>query len=151
MPAKVATMPKVQIIRMAAARAPAVKMPAAPIIKYRTRVKEVVKRVGSKALTAAHSERHMLTALAAAGVLGLLHRFAPETIEKVSFGPIGPAALLGVGLYLIGRYTHNEYASKGATGLLSVAVYEAAAGGVAGQGQGVPERIGDVDTGEGEY
>lgn len=74
---------------------------------------------------AALTEKHTLTALGAALVLGFAKR---QGYQLPSLPMLTPAATYGLGAWALARYSGNQVASHAATGLLSVAAYELAAG-----------------------
>lgn len=74
---------------------------------------------------AAMTEKHTLTALGAAIVLGMAKR---QGFALPSLPMLTPAATYGLGAWALARYSGNQVASHAATGLLSVAAYELAAG-----------------------
>lgn len=100
--------------------------------RARARAVGFARRGASKAAQVAREERHGLTAIGAAGLIGLLKRFAPDALALLRVGPLDETAVLGAALFVIGRMTQNQYAKNGAVGLLSVAVHNLAAGGIEG-------------------
>jgi hypothetical protein len=72
-------------------------------------------RVGGAVL----SEKHTLTAVASAGVLGLIEK---SGVAIPTIGPLGPAATLGLLAWAYGRSSKSQTAQHVATGLLCVAV-----------------------------
>ena len=101
----------------------------------------------TKAKEMAMSEKHTLTALAAAAALGFAKR---QNYKLPSLPMLGPAATYGLGAWALSKYTGNKIASHAATGMLSVALYELAAGqGMAGD-VGADEVLGE-DSVVGEW
>jgi hypothetical protein len=81
------------------------------------------------------SEKHTLTAVASAGVLGLIEK---SGVAIPTIGPLGPAATLGLLAWAYGRSSKSQTAQHVATGLLCVAVNRwAATGTIAGDGRAV--------------
>jgi hypothetical protein len=102
----------------------------------------------SKAKEMAMAEKHTLTALAAAAALGFAKR---QGYKLPSLPMLGPAATYGLGAWALSKYTNNKIASHAATGMLSVALYELAAGqGIAGGDVGADEVLGE-DSVVGEW
>ena len=101
-----------------------------------------VRRVASLAVRAAINEKHTLTAVAAAGALGLAER---NGIPIPHLALLGQAGTLGAVAWIAGKMTGNETAKHVATGLLSIAAYELAKGGGGGGGKvaGDNETAGD--------
>lgn len=90
--------------------------------------KKVARRAGGAAARAAWSEKHTITALLAAGALGLAKR---QDVELPHFEAVGVPATYGLAAWVAARFTKSRVLEHAATGLLSVAVYELAAGGTA--------------------
>lgn len=84
------------------------------------------RRVASLAVRAAINEKHTLTAVAAAGALGLAER---NGIPIPHIALLGPAGTLGAAAWIAGKTSGNETLKHVATGLLSIAAYELAKGG----------------------
>lgn len=115
---------------------------AAPVIRIATpqvrsvarRAGRAVRRYGGAVGRAAAGEKHTLTAMLAAGGLGLVEK---SGVAIPTIGPLGPAATLGVAAWLYGRHSKSQTAQHVATGLLCVAVNRwAATGTIAGEGHG---------------
>lgn len=98
--------------------------------------KAMVRATRSRGLGAVklREEKHALTAIVAAGVLGLIESKSPESITALSIGPLKPAATLGIGAWLLNRFSKNKTLEHAATGLLSVAAYDLAKTGIEGEG-----------------
>jgi hypothetical protein len=94
----------------------------------------------TKAKEAAMSEKHTLTALAAAAAVGFAKR---QGFNLPHLPMMGPAATYGLASWALAKYTGNKIASHAATGLLSVAIYELAAGGGVAGDVGADEVLGD--------
>lgn len=101
----------------------------------------------TKAKEMALSEKHTLTALAAAAALGFAKR---QGFKLPSFPMLGPAATYGLGAWALSKYTGNKMASHAATGMLSVAMYELASGGGIAGDVGADEVLGE-DSVVGEW
>lgn len=118
----------------------AVRAPGtAPTFAIASTRKVALRRVAGKVAQAAVSEKHTITALAAAGALGLAER---NDIPIPYIEMLGKAGTLGAVAWIAGRFTGNNTMQHVATGLLSVAVHElakgkpkAAGGGVAGDNE----------------
>ena len=81
------------------------------------------------------SEKHTITAIVAAGVIGLLEK---QGISIPTLGPLPPVATAGVAAWAYGRWGKSQMAQHIATGLLSVAVNRwAATGTIAGDPRAV--------------
>jgi len=81
----------------------------------------------SRARRAAYEERHQLSSVAAAAVLGLARRFAPDVFNKLSIGPLEPEAVLGIAGFVAQRMgVRNEWVRHGTTAMLSIAAYRLA-------------------------
>jgi hypothetical protein len=103
--------PKVQVVRVGPSRA--------------SKVKRGVSRGMSAAAKSAMTEKHTITALAGAAALGIAKR---QGIELPKVEQLGTAGTYGAGAYLAARFTKSKTLAHLATGLLSVALYELAAG-----------------------
>lgn len=89
------------------------------------------RRYGRAVGHAVASEKHMLTAFAAAGAYGLAERAG---MPIPSIGPIGPAGTLAVAAWLYGKTQKSATALHLATGLGCIAINRlAATGTVVGQ------------------
>lgn len=86
----------------------------------------VARRVAGAVARAAMTEKHRLTAMAAAGALGFAerHQFPLPELPMV-----GKAGTYGLAAYVGAKMLKNETLSHVATGLLSVAVHDFAKGG----------------------
>jgi hypothetical protein len=123
------------IVRTVRAPAPIIRVaaPSAPRF-HRTR------RVGRRVVGAVGSEKHTLTAVAAAIGFGMLEKSGTKI---PSIGPLGPAATVGIAAWVYGRMSKSPTAAHVATGLLCVALNRWAATGVIagedvlGEGHGV--------------
>lgn len=91
----------------------------------RARTVRVVKNVGRKGASAAVREaregRHTIAAVVAAGALGYLQK---QGTQLPHVRQIGVSGTYGLGAYILGRMTKNEYIKHAATGLLAVAINE---------------------------
>jgi hypothetical protein len=114
-----------------------------PIVtRTRTKLVAVARRGGRAALSAARDEKHTITALAAAGALGLAKRYS---VDLPKIGKLGTAGTYGVGAYLVGRFTKSKTWQHVATGLLSVALHEMASGTSDMEGDEMSGDVDDVD------
>ena len=105
-------------------------------------IKQVaIRKTGSKVMQAALSEKHTLTAMAAAGALGLAER---NNVPLPHLAFLGRAGTYGALAWAIGRYTGNRTAEHLATGLLSVASYQLAAGKTAAGVSGDETIMGEI-------
>jgi hypothetical protein len=105
---------------------PRTAMVARPPSRTRVVVARVARRAGGAALAAAQAEKHTLAAVFAAGAVGYAQRQGMlDTIPHIA--AIGPIGTLGAVAWAAGRFMRSRVASHVATGLLSVAVYKAAA------------------------
>jgi hypothetical protein len=94
------------------------------------RVRRHARRAASAVGRGAASEKHTLTALAAAGAYGLVRK---SGVSIPTIGPLGPAATVGLLAWAYGRWGKNQTAQHVATGLLSIAIYSwASTGEIAG-------------------
>jgi hypothetical protein len=101
---------------------------AAPrtITRTRTVVARVARRAGGAAVAAAQAEKHTMAAVVASGLVGYAQRQGMlENIPHIQ--AIGPIGTLGAVAWVGGRFMRSRVLSHVATGLLSVAVYKAAA------------------------
>jgi hypothetical protein len=115
----------VRVIRAPAPRA------AAPIIRVSApgparRARRVASRVGGRVQSAALSERHTVTALVAAAVLGLAERSGVNLPKPIS--SLSVPATYGVAAWALGKWTKNQQWQHAATGLLAIAIRDMAAG-----------------------
>lgn len=119
------------IVAQPRAASPTIRISApAAIRSHGRRIGRHVRHYGGRALGAAKSEKHTLTAVGAAAVLGYLEKTG---VQIPSVGPLGPAATAGLAAWLYGRYSKNQTAQHVATGLLCVAINRwAATGTIAG-------------------
>ncbi len=74
----------------------------------------------------AREERHTLTAVATATGFGMLEKYAPQALDALSIGPLGPTATLGLGAWFANRWFKSRVLEHVATGLLCVAGYNLA-------------------------
>jgi hypothetical protein len=93
------------------------------------------RRVGGAAASAALSERHTLAAVAAAAGYGFARS---RGVALPYVNAIGMAGTYGLGAWFLGRYTKNRTMQHIATGLLSVAAAEFAAGAGGGAAPAAP-------------
>ena len=88
------------------------------------RAAPVVRRVGGAAAAAAVSEKHTLAALAGAGILGYLEK--EDMLAQWSFiDGIDPKVQLALITWFAGRMTKNKTIQHVATGVASVALFDA--------------------------
>ena len=99
-----------------------IRVPSFP----RGRARHLARRGLSAAARAAQSEKHTITALAAAGGLGFAKRMG-VTLPKVE--ALGTAGTYGAAAWLAARFMKSRTLSHVATGLLCVAAFQHAAGG----------------------
>lgn len=101
------------------------------------RAKEGLKRAASRSRQVAYSQRHRIAAIGVGAGLGLLRRYAPDTMDKLSYGPATPEIVIGIGALIASYFVKNEYLDHIATGALTVGAYQLAsgAGGVSGVGE----------------
>ena len=120
------------IVRTVVARAPSpiIRIAAPHTRAIARRAGRAVRRGAGVAGRAVASEKHTLTAIGAAAVLGFVEK---SGVKIPTLGPVGPAGTIGLGAWLYGRMTKNAVAQHVATGLLSVAANRwAATGTIAG-------------------
>lgn len=107
-------------VQVPASRAGAIRIAMPAPIRARAR------RVGSGIM----SEKHTLTPLLAAYLLGVAKKNGTSLPTIMG---LGPAASVGLIAWAVGKYGKNQMARHAATGLLSVAVYSYGKGeGIAG-------------------
>lgn len=106
------------------AKSSSVKIVRVP--SFGPRGRAALRRVGSAARSVAMSERHTAAAVGAAAVLGFAQR-SGVSLPKID--AIGTAGTYGLVAWGIGRWTRSTVMQHVATGLLSVAAYQLAAGG----------------------
>ena len=87
------------------------------------RAAPVVRRVGSATAKAAMSEKHTLTALAAAGALGYMEKEDMLSNFTLIEG-VDPKVQIALIAWGAGRFTKNNMLQHLATGLGSVALYD---------------------------
>lgn len=105
---------------------PQVKVVRVPSgVPARRRAGAMVRRGVSRAAAAARDEKHTLTALIAAGGLGLAKR---QGISLPKIPQIGTAGTYGLAAWVAARMTKNKTMAHVATGLLSVSAFQLAAG-----------------------
>jgi hypothetical protein len=105
------------------AKTTSVKIVRVPTISPRARA--LARRGVSAAARIAASERHTAAAVGAAAVLGFAAR---SGVQLPRIDAIGTAGTYGLVAWGIGRFTRSTVAQHVATGLLSVAAYQLAAG-----------------------
>ena len=87
------------------------------------RARPAVRRGASKIQKLALGEKHTLAAVGASAVLAYLDaKGSLQHFPKV--GPLDQKAVLGLGLWAVGKYTKNPTAQHLATGVLSISAYE---------------------------
>lgn len=110
--------------------APIIRIQQPNIRSMAYRAGRAVRRHAPRVGRAVASEKHTLTAVAAALVFGFVEK---SGIAIPSIGPLGPVATVGIGAWLYGRHSKNQTAQHVATGLLCVAANRwAATGTIAG-------------------
>lgn len=124
---------------LAAPRGPApiirIQQPNIRSVAYRAG--RAVRRHAPRVGRAVASEKHTLTAVGAALVLGFVEK---SGIAIPTIGPLGPAATAGIAAWLYGRQSKNQTAQHVATGLLCVAANRwAATGTIAGEDTQLPD------------
>lgn len=123
------------VTRTIVARAPAPTIRISAPANIARRAGRAVRRYAPRAGRAIASEKHTITAVVAAGVLGFAEK---SGVSIPSIGPVGPAGTAGLIAWAIGRATKNQTAQHVATGLLAVAVNRwAATGTIAGDARSV--------------
>lgn len=86
------------------------------------RAAPVAKRIGGAAKSAALSEKHTLTALGTAGLLGYLDK--EGKLEGIQItDSISPIATVGIGLWVAGKFSKSPMIQHAATGALSIALF----------------------------
>jgi hypothetical protein len=97
-------------------------------VRTRTRVVRVAARRGtSAAARAARDRKHTITAIVASAALG----YARKTGVKLpTIGGLSPEVTVGLGAAALAMATKNKTIDHVATGLLAVAAYEMAKGGL---------------------
>ncbi len=115
---KTAAMTRTRVVR------PQVKIVRVPSGVTR-RAKSTVRRGATKAAQVARDEKHTLTALVAAGALGLAKR---QKMDLPKIDQIGTAGTYGLAAWVAARWSGNKTISHVATGLLSVAAFSLASG-----------------------
>lgn len=105
-----------------------------------------LRRVGGAAAKFAQDEKHTLTAVSAAALLGLAES---RGMQLPAVDAVGTAGTYGIAAFVVAKLTGNRTAEHVATGLLSVAAYKAAskppaATAPAGTAPGVTGRSGRV-------
>lgn len=121
------------ITRTVVARAPAPTIRISAPAAIARRAGRAVRRAAPRVGRAVASEKHTITAIVAAGVLGFAEK---SGVALPSLGPVGPAGTAGLIAWAVGRATKSQTASHVATGLLCVAVNRwAATGTIAGDGR----------------
>jgi hypothetical protein len=107
----------------------------------------MARRAVSAVAKQAVNERHRLTAIAAAGALGLSERFGVNLPE---LPVVGRAGTWGLAAFALAKVTKSETMSHVATGLLSVAVHDLARGTGGAKPAVVGDEMGDSETIMGE-
>ncbi len=110
--------------RTVAPRVAIVRVPGAPATR-RGRAGAFVRRGASVAARAVRDEKHTITAIIAAAGLGFAKKNA-VSLPKIA--AIGTAGTYGLGAWLGARMTRSPVLAHVATGLLSVAAFNMAAG-----------------------
>jgi hypothetical protein len=121
-----------------------IRVPSFP----RGRAKALAKKGMTIAARTAIEEKHRMGALLAAAGLGLAEK---QGIALPTFPGFGAAATYGVAVMIAGRMMKSKMLDHAATGLLSVAIYQLASGGLhglAGLGNGATEISGVAPTEE---
>lgn len=120
-------------------RSTAIARPVRPVVvrvgaPARTLVRRsaaLAHHVGRRAIEAAEKEKHTLTAIAAAGIMGWARSSdaGRDLIERLpALGPLGVEGTLALGFWVFGRWGRSRIAEHVATGLGSVAIYRLARG-----------------------
>lgn len=86
------------------------------------RAAPVAKRIGGAAKSAALSEKHTLTALGTAGVLGYLDKEGKLDGIQIT-DSVSPIATVGIGLWVAGKFSKSPMIQHAATGALSIALF----------------------------
>lgn len=88
------------------------------------RAAPVARRVGGAAAKAAMGEKHTIVALVASAALGYADR--EDMLERFSFiDGVDPKVQLALAVWLVGKMTKNNTIQHAATGIASVALYDA--------------------------
>jgi hypothetical protein len=89
---------------------------------------EKLRRFGSRARDVASKNKHRFIAIGVGAGLGLLRRYAPDTMEKLSFGPATPEVVIGLGALIASYFVKSEILDHLATTALSLGAYQLASG-----------------------
>lgn len=119
-----------------------VRVPSFP----RGRMKALAKKGMTLAARSAMEQKHRIVAIAAAAGLGMAEK---NGVALPKIEGIGVAATYGLAAMVLGKMMKSRMLDHAATGLLSVAIYQLASGGVhgvAGLSNGETEISGDVPT-----
>jgi len=81
-------------------------------------------RAATRGRQVAYQQRHRIAAIGVGAGLGLLRRFAPDTMAKLSYGPATPEIVIGLGALIASYFVHNEYIDHIATGALTVGAFQ---------------------------
>jgi len=101
------------------------------------------RRAGSAAARAAMSERHTIVAVGAAGVLGLMAR---QGVQLPHISALGIPATYGLAAWGLSKVSKSRMMEHAATGLLSIGVFQLAAGMTPGGLAAPPGAGGSVQT-----
>jgi hypothetical protein len=112
------------------------RAPAGPIQKsgnarlanFKRESAERIKRFGSRAREMAGKNKHRFISIGVGAGLGLLRRFSPETMEKLSFGPVTPELTIGLGALIASYFVKSEILDHLATAGLTLGAYQLASG-----------------------
>lgn len=88
---------------------------------------EGLKRASARTRMIAAAQKHRLVSVGAAVGLGLLRRFAPETMAKLSFGPVNPELVVGLGALMASYFVKSDILDHLATVGLAIGAYQFAA------------------------
>lgn len=99
-------------------------------IRMPSRAGRIARRAGGAVAKAAWNEKHTITALVAAGVLGYMQRpaaaGAPARTPLPHIAALGEAGTYALGAFLVGKATGSVVAQHVATGLGCVAINQMA-------------------------
>jgi len=112
------------------APAPIAKASNARFSALKTRMAERSKAIAARVRGGAVKEKHRLVSIGVGLGLGLARRYAPETMEKLSFagGMVTPELTIGIGAYIAAHFVKNEILDHLATAALTVAAYQFGSG-----------------------
>jgi len=107
---------------------PMVKSGSARLANFKREAAAKLSRFGSRARDVAGKNKHRLVSVGVGAGLGLLRRFAPETMEKLSFGPVTPELTIGLGALIASYFVKSDILDHLATAGLTLGAYQLASG-----------------------